>query len=77
MRVSQRSTSVRKQRQHQMHIWISQAEYKRLQEEALHCGETVSMVVRRLISTLQTRLADATPDPAGRTISHELNVHKK
>jgi len=60
-----RDISVRKRRR-QVHLWFSEREYEWLRSEATEHDETVSAVVRRLISLHREQLKRASTDEAER-----------
>ncbi|HLG60163.1 MAG TPA: hypothetical protein VI485_32780 [Vicinamibacterales bacterium] len=69
--------NVRRSRQHQVHLWLSRSEYASLRQEAAARGETMSNVVRRLITTHQARATHSTSHPVVRAVSPTPRVHRK
>jgi len=52
-------SALRKRRGHQMHIWLSPHEYARLKDAAAQKGETVSAIVRRLLTENRRKLHES------------------
>jgi len=69
--------TLRKRRGHQMHIWLSPHEYARLKDAAEKEGETVSAIVRRLITEDRIKLGDGSTRDAIRFVAHKTDLHKK
>jgi hypothetical protein len=61
----------RTERQHQLRVWISRSEFKRLCDDATKRGETVSTVVRQRIA------APKTSPHLRRAVSPTSRLHKK
>jgi|RhiMetStandDraft_4_1073278.scaffolds.fasta_scaffold352050_2 hypothetical protein len=73
---AERST-LRKRRGHQMHIWLSPHDYARLKDAAEKNGETVSAIVRRLITEHRRNLSHATPRDVIHFVTRASHLHKK
>jgi hypothetical protein len=72
----ERST-LRKRRGHQMHIWLSPHEYARLKDAAAHNGETVSAIVRRLLTEHRTKLNQSGSRDWLHLVTRSSPLHKK
>jgi len=73
---AERST-LRKRRGHQMHIWLSPHEYARLKDAAEKNGETVSAIIRRLITEHRSKLSHASASSAIDLVTRASHLHKK
>ena len=60
-----------------MHIWLSPLEYARLKDAAERNGETVSAIVRRLLTENRTKLNRAESSELLHFVTRSSQLHKK
>ena len=58
----------------QLHVWISESDYRLLRERSVEEQESVSAILRRLIKTERLRLRDDRPSPGDRQPGPELGA---